>query len=258
MRMQMFGVMFGLADRVTLSGMLNVVEKEMELTTNPDAGGGMHAHGGGHGASSKHEHESSGWGDAVFSVLVDVWRDGRHRVHTCLGLGLPTADVEEKQDGLFLPYGMQLGSGVWNVQPSVTYVGRTDTCSWGAQARAQIGLENRNDAGFSFGDQASVTAWGAYALTETLSASGRLLFAHQDEIDEHYNGAHGHTAPPHFQENYGGDRVDAGLGLNWLITGEVLSGHRLAIEFLFPIDEDVNGVQMTHDQSVIVGWQKSW
>jgi hypothetical protein len=257
MRMHMFGVMFGLTDHITLSGMLNFVEKEMDLSTNPMAGGGG-MHGGGHGASSKHAHASSGWGDAVLSVLVDLWRDGGHSVHAGLGLGLPSADVEEKQDGLFLPYRMQLGSGVWNVRPSVTYVGRADTCSWGAQVSAQIGLEDRNDAGFSFGDQTSVTAWGAYVLTETLSASGRLLFTHHDRIDEHYNGPHGHTAPPHFQENYGGERVDAGLGLNWLMTGEVLSGHRLAIEFLIPIDEDVNGVQMTHDQSVIVGWQKSW
>ncbi len=97
-----------------------------------------------------------------------------------------------------------------------------------------------------------------YRLNDSLSVSGRLNYTWEDEIEGQYNGPHGHVAPPHFQENYGGHILEGGVGLNWVFRGGFLKGHRLATEVLVPMYQDLNGVGMNRDYSVIVGWQKAF
>ena len=252
MQMHMIGAMFAPTDWLTFMGMTNYVEKDMTLRANPHA----HGHGHGHGAhTGTVGHSSTGWGDPTVGALVKIFDSAGQRAHLNLMFTLPTAEVDGKQGGEFLPYGMQLGSGTWDFKPGITYLGQAGNLSWGAQVGGTIRLEDENDSGFAYGDGVNATPWLAYRLTDNLSASGRVNYTWQDEIEGHYNGPHGHMAPPHFQENYGGHVLEGGVGLNWYFTNGFLKGHRLAAEVLLPIYQDLNGVGMNRDYSVVVGWQ---
>lgn len=255
MEMHMLGLMYAPSDKLTLMAMLNYVTKDMDMEANPMAGG----HGG-HGTmhAGSHSHSSEGIGDVSIGALYNLYSDDFQRLHLNLGLVLPTADVDEKQDGTYLPYGMQLGSGTYDLQFGLTYQQLYEKFSWGSQAIARIALEEDNESGFAYGDSINVTTWIAAPVTDWLSVSARLNYNFQEDIQGHYNGAHNHSAPPHFQENYGGHVLQAGLGLNIIIPQGPLAGHRFAVEALTPIYQDNNGVGMDRDYTVTLGWQKAF
>lgn len=255
MHMHMWGAMYAPTDWLTFMAMLNYVEKDMTMVANPHA---MHGHGhGGHGGghTGRFGHSSAGLGDISFGALFGLYDDRSQRIHGGLALNVPTGDVEQKQHGAYLPYGMQLGSGTWDLSPSLTYLGQCNDLSWGAQAKGTFRLEDEGDSGFSYGDAVNVTAWTALRVTDSMSISGRLGWQYQDDIDGHYNGPHNHVAPPHFQQNYGGHILEAGLGVNLKAVNGPLKGHRLAIEALTPIYQDLNGVGMDREYSLVAGWQ---
>jgi len=256
MEMHMIGLMYAPSDKLTLMAMANYVRKDMTMKMNPHMMGGGHGGHMMHGGS--HSHSSEGIGDVTLGALLNVYEQDNHRIHLNLGVVLPTAKVDEKDAGVYQPYGMQLGSGTWDAVFGLTYLGQSENWSWGAQATARVALEDENDSGFAYGDSANVTAWLARQITQSVSLSARLNYIYQDAIDGHYDGAHNHSAPPHFQENYGGHVVEAGLGVNVLFQNGFLKGHRLAAEVLVPVYQNTNGVGMDRDYTFTLGWQKSF
>ena len=253
MEMHMFGLMYAPTDKLTLMAMANYVSKDMTMEMNPHAMGGHMMHMGG-----THSHSSEGIGDVTVGALLKVFEKERHRIHLNLGVVLPTAKVDVKDAGVYQPYGMQLGSGTWDAVFGLTYLGQSDHWSWGAQATGRVSLEDGNDSGFAFGDSVNVTTWIARQITQSVSISARLNYTYQDTIDGHYNAAHNHSAPPHFQENYGGHVVEAGLGVNFQFQNGFLQGHRLAAEVMVPIYQDANGVGMDRNYTFTLGWQSSF
>ncbi len=65
-------------------------------------------------------------------------------------------------------------------------------------------------------------------------------------------------APPMDTNNHGGTRVEAGIGLSVVVPDGPLQGHRLAIEALTPIYQDLNGPQLKRGWTMTVGWQKAF
>ncbi|MCH2060230.1 MAG: transporter [Verrucomicrobiales bacterium] len=267
MDMHMIGMMHAPTDRLTLMAMVNFVEKEMSMTRKPAHGmGHMGGHGGmmmdgmegghhgGH-AGGSFSHASSGLGDITLGGLYKIHDTDRQRIHLNLGIGLPTAGVEEKEHGMLLPYGMQLGSGTWDLKPGITWLGQCDDFSLGAQAMGTIRLEDENDAGYALGDKFDLTAWAARQLNESISASLRISYTNADAIDGHFSSHHSHSSPAFIQGNYGGEFLEGGIGLNFQIRQGALKGHRLAIEGIFPMHQDLNGVGMERDYSLVAGWQ---
>ena len=257
MQMHMIGYMFAPSDSLTLMAMANYVSKDMRMTTSGHGmtmmHGDMHGHHGG-----THRHSTSGIGDVTLSALMPLRNGDTTTLHAGLGLGLPTAEVEEMQNGQFQPYGMQPGNGVWDLRPSLTLNSRRATGSCGAQVSGRINLESENDAGFAFGDQAQITAWYAHRIGDSVSLSGRVIYDYQADIQGHYNGPHGHGSPPQLKENYGGDVLQAAAGVNVICPDGHLKGHRFALELFVPVHEDLNGIQMSRDYSIMAGWQKAW
>ena len=63
------------------------------------------------------------------------------------------------------------------------------------------------------------------------------------------------TADP---DRRGGTRVDLGIGAEFQGQGDVLEGHRLAVERETPMYQDLDGPQLETDWVFTVGWQKLW
>ena len=255
MDMHMVGAMYAPLDDLTLMIMGMYHDKSMNhITYAGMAGSTVRGH---------FNTESKGWGDTKVSGLIRLHKDSTHNVHLNLGLSLPTGSIKETDQVLApngttptlrLPYGMQLGTGTFDLLPGITYQGYQGDWNWGAQYSAEIRLEDENSQGYSWGDKHTVTAWGAYQWAPWVSTSLRMTAWTQDEIDgrDTQIGAPVQTANP---DNYGGNFVDAGIGVNFIIPEGPLVNHRFAIEANVPVHRDVNGTQLENDWGVTAGWQ---
>jgi hypothetical protein len=244
MDMAMLHIMYAPNDRLTFSLMPSWSRMEMAmLGIDPMGGVGGHGGHGGHGPAfgETMAHAVSVIGDTRVGVLVGLSRDESLAAHAGLTLSLPTGSVSEKgHDGAFVHYGMQPGSGTWDLEPALTLRGTGEGFTWGLQVKHLIRLEDANASGFSFGDRFTANGWVSKPIGRSISLSARIGLTSEGAIEGHYNGAHNHSAPPDRQQNYGGEVLDAGLGANLV----VLDGLRLGAEINLPLIQDLNGFQL--------------
>jgi len=261
MDMAMLDLMWAPTDTLTLMVMPQYMKMDMVMRGLPSMGGGHGGHGGGHAMmpGETHAHSHEGWGDTIVSGLVRLKQGKPVNIHATLGLSIPTGSVDARNaNGTFLHYGMQMGSGTWDVLPSLTATGSAGRFGWGGQAAYVWRAENRNDSGYQLGDRFTGTAWGSYRFADGASVSLRGLYTHEGAIEGHYSGAHNHASPPDLQPNYGGDRVELGFGLNLVATGGPLKGIRIGAEYLVPVHEKVNGIQLAKRDGLQLNLSKAF
>lgn len=244
MRMAMLDLMWAPSDRLTLMLMPQYMQMQMRMTAVEGAEdhGGHGDHGSGHAG----KHGVSGIGDTVVAGIWRINQDHASQWLATLAISAPTGDVDRHgDDGRFVHYGMQPGSGTWDALPSLTYTHTSDRWQWGAQAQITRRLSGYNDAGYRLGNGWQFTNFGAWRARDWLSLSARIALGDSNAISGHYNGAHNHSAPEDLQRNYGGRFVDAGLGAN-----AVFGAYRTGVEWRLPLHADVNGVQLERDRAI--------
>ena len=239
MNMYMLDIMYAPTDWLTL--MVMPMWMSHEMTMGPLKGvrpAGHDDHGGmggmdmgGHGEHmGSHSHGTEAWGDTIFGPEIRLAEGSGYHLHISPMISAPTGRVDFKTNDVFTHYGMQLGSGTWDFVPSITYTGRADRLTWGAQLLGIVRLEEENESGYRLGDVFQGTFWGSYRVANWISASLRGLYTEQGVIEGHYNGAHSHSSPPDLQFNYGGRFWDIGFGVNTVVPGGSLKGLRLSAE----------------------------
>ncbi len=206
------------------------------------------------------QHGTGGVGDILMFALVKLFDVPRHHLHLSLGLSAPTGEVDLRLRPMhrsttdeFIHYHMQLGSGTWDLLPSLTYTGGAARWSWGGQVSGIHRLEDENGSGYALGDQFQATAWGGYALIDWLSASVRGVYTDQGAIRGELDGQVGHRnrqGPMDFPQNYGGQFWDVGVGVSAALPIAGLKDHRLSVEWLQPVEDDFNGFQLERDGSL--------
>lgn len=271
MDMHMFGLMYAPTNKLTLMLMANYIESEMDHRINPAAPAMLFGVVGGDSFTT----ESSGWGDTKLTALYRFYLEGNRKAHIGLGISLPTGSIDEVDNtprpGMpptfnrnQLPAPMQLGSGTYDLLPSITYVQQFEKWSWGAQANGVIRLESKNDNGYRLGHVFEALGWAGYNLTDWIGVNGGFSYkwtgelqGRQDKVGQ--NGPMGlNSVTTAFAGNYGGERIDAILGINLLIPSGILKGHRLAADIRRPLRQDLNGYQLETDSVFTMGWQKSF
>ncbi len=254
MDMHMLGAMYAPTDWLTLMAMGMYIEKTMDHVTFQ---GPM-----GTDQLGSFTTEADGWGDTKLSGLFRLFEDDRHHVHVQAGISLPTGSIEEEDrvlaptgmtPTLRLPYPMQLGSGTYDLLPGLTYSGLEGLFGWGAQYAGTVRI-GENDEGYTLGDQHQITAWGSYLWAPWASTSLRATGRTTDSIDgiDPRIVAPVQTADP---DNQGGDVIELGVGVNLLGTQGFVQDHRLALELVVPVYQDLNGPQLETDWTLTVGWQ---
>ena len=253
--MHMFGVQAGITD--DLSAMIGVpyLIKERKAVTFAGASGTTKL--------GTFENESSGFGDVSASALYRLYDDETHHLHAIAGLSFPTGSIREKGRTLApngtsskrrLAYGLQLGTGTYDLLPGLTYWGASGAWNWGLQAIGRIPL-GENDENYTFGDRAVVTAWGGYSLGYGVTLSGRLIQEYAGDIsgkDEHLTGPSPTTDP----DNYGGWKTSAAFGVSYRVPTGALMGFNPGVEVVVPLYQNLNGPQLADSWAVFVGVRK--
>lgn len=252
MQMHMLDIMYAPSDWLTLMLMPQWMDMDMKMDMVDGAhmGHGMHA--------GPHGHGTKGFGDTIFGALVKLAEQPGLNFHAGLMFSAPTGSADERNDsGKLTHYMMQLGSGTWDFLPSLTYTGRADRLSWGVQASAVIRMEDENDEGYRVGNVVQGTGWMAYRVTEWMSASLRVVHTHQARVSGFYPTGSG-GSPPDFPANTGGNFCDLGIGINTVVVSGPLKGHRLGVEWLQPLKDNVNGYQQEREGALTVNWSKAF
>ena len=256
MDMHMLGMMYAPTDWLTLMVMANYIEKDMDHLTYM---GGM-----GTTVLGNFTTATSGWGDTSVSGLIRLFDRETARLHAIVGLSLPTGSTDETgqiltpmnmQPTVRLPYPMQLGSGSYDPILGLSYSGFGERWSWGAQWRSTLRVSD-NDDNYKLGDETRLNAWVGYLFSDPVSVSLRLEHVDRGNISgiDAAIMAPVQTADPARQ---GGNRTDLAVGLN-LAGQHDLDGWRLALEYIVPVNQDLNGPQLETDAQFVVGIQKAW
>lgn len=249
-QMHMLGFMYAPTDNVTLMAMVNYIDNDMTLTTYSGMTGTT--------VLGDFDTASSGLGDSKLGLLYNLIDTPRHKFHLNLGWILATGSIEETDDvltpmnmtaNLRLPYSMQLGRGSNRGEFGITYNGNSQNISWGAQGLYSTAL-SESDEDYEWGKALEFTSWINYGFSDAISATGRISYSKSQAIsgeDENLT-APVTTANP---DNYGRTTINLAVGLNTVIANK----HRVAFEYLVPVSQDVNGVQMEMSNMLTVGYQ---
>lgn len=269
MRMHMLGMMYAPTDQLTLMAMAAYKTLDMSHDIFPMAAPLINLNGG----ETTFKTRSSGIGDLKLSGLYQVYKKDHSSMHLTMGISLPTGSIDE-QDTIpgpggrinrILPAAMQLGSGTYDLLPAITYLGRFDKVSYGAQASGVIRL-GENDRGFTYGNEFALATWLAYPLVDELSSYLQLRYKWQDELSGTQEGVS--QSPPFaparrtvttaFNENYGRQIIELGWGINAVLANNTFGTHRISAEVLTPLWQEVNGLQLEIDYTLVLGYQFSF
>ncbi len=255
MTMHMLDLMYAPTNNLTLMLMPMYMTMDMSMTENSFyvPTGSVHHHADGD--------NTSGLGDTTLAALYRLHKDSQQELIATLAVIAPTGQEDIiGSDGNPVHYGMQLGAGIWQVMPSATYTFKQDALTFGGQLLTRQPLQERNRLDVRVPDLYQGTLWLSYAWLHEFSSSLRVQYSKQDIYEGHYNVGHNHGTPPDIQKNYGGEQTLAGVGFNWVTPAGSLKGLRVGLEYLVPINENVNGVQLETSKqwhlsvSKAVGW----
>ena len=256
MKMSMIGAMYAPSDSITLMVMGMFVSKDMNLNTyqammNRNFLGSFNT-------------STKGISDLSLGVLYRIRESENSRLHGELTFQHSIGEDETKgtvltpmntNTEIVLPYGMQISDNSSKIVVGFTHLRDINQkFKWGNQVRRKFSVAKKD---WAFGNQTELNTWVQYEVSQILSLSTRIKWTQQSEI----SGSNTNISAPvqtANTENYGGKDTYIGFGINYL--AHLLPGKkdRLALEFLTPINQNKNNLQMKSKSQVMLGYQKSF
>ena len=246
MTMEMLGIMYAPSANWQWMLMPQMVDQTMNMIMITSNSGGSMAY---MDVPMRSFMANGGVGDTVLSASARLPDLIGHHLHATLGLSIPTGSIHGQPElggnaGAYYAPDMQLGSGTWDLLPSVTASAASGRFSWGAQAAATI-RPGTNSQGYALGNETRSTAWVSWQPIASLTGSLRILHADDGLL----RGAvplqqptQDYSTPDYARGNYGGHNTDLGLGLSWRGSARYAAQH-LGVEWLAPVHTQVNGIQ---------------
>ena len=272
MKMDMFGVMYGVSDKITIMIMLNFIQNEMKMNklvdirANTDDG---HSH-----SEMKMNHSTIGIGDPSISFMISLYNQNKLKIHTNIGLSLPFGDITtnhkmgmemHNQDHELLghnhemmrnSYEMQLGSGTIDPKISLTAIKYFKSFSYGSQIGGLFRFFE-NEAGYSNSSKYYVNSWVSKNINSSISISSTLSYNFLTSVSGSDNLIIATNTPESDIKNSESKLFLGGLAINYLFSDSFLNGLRLAVEFQSPIIWYSKGVKMKLDNQLTIGVQYS-
>ncbi len=249
---------FGITDGLSLLGIVELTDNSMDhlMPGQAQIGGTQQD------VYFLYTTKSFGFEDVRLSALWGIYDEGAYRVLVSTGVSFPVGvvdywDVTPLSDPkeTYLPYPMQIGSGTWDVLPGFTAMVQNERASFGIQGAGVIRIGS-NDREWTRGDEYTATMWGGYVLSDAASVSAGLRASTWGNIEGADRALDAFESPTANTLAQGGTRVDLSAGLNFLLPSGPLAGHRLGVEAMVPVYQSLDGPQLAHGWTVVVGWQK--
>jgi len=268
MNMHMLEGMYGMSDSFAFMAMGQYISGNMKMAATSTPGLPV----------DRSTMTAKGFGDTTLTLLFRA----NHNLMTNIGFSLPTGAINLAGNMTMggvtvrnrLPYDMQLGSGTYDLKPSVTYSLRNGPWGFGAQGEYtfRTGL---NEYGYKFGNRRDVQAWMSWAMnnnTEFLARAEIATWGHVKGSDpnitlvgagtgtgtgtgaghnmpgmvDHMGGTttattNAHMSPNNDPANTGGMQFTTFVGM----SGKSNTGNfGFAIEAGLPLYQKLNGVQL--------------
>jgi len=198
-------------------------------------------------------------GDIETRAIASLLEMDGYRLTATFGATLPTGKLSKRgttsvaSRGV-LPFAMQGGSGTWDIIAGGTFLAQNDVASIGAQINSVTRFMT-NGKGYRLGDQIDFSIWGAYNISDWASVSLRGLYEQWGEVTGSDVRTDGLADPGANQFAQGGERVVIPFGLNIFLREGKAAGHRISIEFYYPVHEDLNGPQLSANSALVASWQ---
>ncbi|MEK4031532.1 outer membrane beta-barrel protein [Methylocystis sp. IM3] len=191
--------------------------------------------------------------DSSAALIWRAYEDPIHRIKLNLGVSFPTGSNHNLGGALLQTgggytigrafYGMQSGTGTYDVLPGVMYAGRIAPWSWGLSYRARLPL-TYNPQGYMWGNYQEVNAWGGYTWFPGFTTTIRANFNIQSPIAgaDWLMPGKLQSANPNF---YGGKRIEMYAGAD--IDGKLFGapGFTIGVEGGVPVYQNLNGPQLS-------------
>jgi hypothetical protein len=242
---------YGVTDRITLSARGTFAQKTMDH---------LAALEGQPNAYLFYQTTSSGIEDVEIHALYHVLSTRDIRFHVHGGASIPIGAIDSDDVTPFsdpgktqLPYQQQLGSGTFDLLPGFTFNMQNDRASLGLQGRAAIRL-GENDRGWTLGDLYVGNLWAGFKTSDWVSASAGIRYSSWGNVEGFDEELDPNESPANNTLTQGGWRVDLPVGLNFVLPEGQFEGHRLGVEFLIPLHQDLDGPQLKHSWSLAAGW----
>ena len=251
----MIHLMYGATDDVTLYTMVMLPSLTMDHIRGPGNPSPL-------GVGSEFTTHNSGFGDTAFGALLRLFSDVNSDLIFNLGwfrfqpvisfreTSIPTAGAAVPPSAL--PYPMRLGSGTFNARPGITYKKYLDDWSWGLQLQTDIPV-GRNYRGYSVSDEYRLNSWTSILLTDNWAVSLRGENLWKSDFDGQDNALPDLVVSTNVDQFRGGYWFNIGVGTQFMHKG-----HYFSAEIVPTVYQDVDGIQLETDFSVIGSWSKSW
>ena len=207
---------------------------------------------------------SNGVGDTSLGLNYLLWNDDNDSLQVGAAFIIPTGSINEKgrtprdaTNDTLLPYTMQLGSGTFDFNPSVTYVHRMEKTEWINQLQGTIRM-GKNHHNYRLSHRAVLKTSLFYNLLPYLQPSIKLLGVYWDRIHGQDNDlilpGGIYPAPVTNPSLFGGRKIDFLIGLRAPVKRGILEGHQFEVEAGLPIYQHLNGPQPGEKWRIAASW----
>ena len=107
----------------------------------------------------------------------------------------------------------------------------------------------------SLGNEFTFSVWAAYNVSDWVSFSMRGLFEQWGDVSGSDPGTDGTIDPSANSFAQGGERVQIPFGISFFLREGPAEGHRLLLEWYYPVHEDLNGPQLSTESTFVISWQ---
>ena len=253
MQMHMLMPMYGITNRLTAMAMINyninTMSMDLQPGVNPADVPPCCRAAAIANANQPSKMKSSGLGDTKLYLLYNLLGSScNQRLVIGAGVSLPTGSIDAKGatnvgSNSLLGYNMQLGSGTYNLLPSIVYTAQLNRFTLGVafQSNIKLGVNSHN---YILGNEYSFSPWAAYKVASWASISLRAegyymgaLYAYDAAINLNAS-----TDPTANVYNYGSKKLINGLvGINLYAPKSFLKGLHLLVETGMPAYQNLAG-----------------
>ena len=241
MQAHMIGLMYGLTSKSTVMIMgaykLNSMESKNSM--------GM-----------KMSMDTSGISDPAISVINTIKKTSNSSWVGQVGLTLPVGSINETNNSMRVPYPMQMGSGTWDIIVGTTGFYFFETLSFGGALNTKL-RTGKNKYNYRLGNTLSMSAWIAKNVTHAWSISSKLMRYSNDDISGGDSSLNLMSSPT-TSSNIGNVLYTLSVGTQVKFKSFFDLGARLGFDFILPIYQHSDGIQMKHSQRFVVGYQQNF